>query len=142
MKHIWLLIAMIGFLGGCTGVDTENDQTDVQGLDSVEIRSYKGEKLGSVDDFRENSIKEPQQVGLEDYELEITGLVDSPQRYTYEEVLSHTMYSKVVTLDCVEGWSVKLLWEGVKVMDLLEEAGISRDANTIIFYAHDGYSTS
>jgi DMSO/TMAO reductase YedYZ molybdopterin-dependent catalytic subunit len=42
----------------------------------------------------------------------------------------------------VEGWNVTLLWEGVLVKDLLDEAGILPIANTVIFYALDGYSTS
>jgi len=49
---------------------------------------------------------------------------------------------KVVTIHCVEGWSVKILWEGVKVMDLLEEAGVNERANTVIFHAYDGYTSS
>jgi len=48
----------------------------------------------------------------------------------------------VVTLNCVEGWSVKILWEGVLVKDLLKEVDVLPGARIIIFYAHDGYSTS
>ena len=35
------------------------EQQNIQ-LDAVEIREYQGEKLSSVNDFRENSIKGPQ----------------------------------------------------------------------------------
>ncbi|MGB7061194.1 MAG: molybdopterin-dependent oxidoreductase, partial [Candidatus Zixiibacteriota bacterium] len=49
---------------------------------------------------------------------------------------------KVVTLNCVEGWSVTILWEGVLVRDLIGEAGIDSAAKVIIFHAHDGYSSS
>ncbi len=35
-----------------------------------------------------------------------------------------------------------MLWEGVLVKDLLQEAGVNSNANTVIFYAYDGYSTS
>jgi DMSO/TMAO reductase YedYZ molybdopterin-dependent catalytic subunit len=51
-------------------------------------------------------------------------------------------YQKLVTLDCVEGWSVKILWEGLLVKDLLNEAGIQPNARVVIFHAHDGYTTS
>jgi DMSO/TMAO reductase YedYZ molybdopterin-dependent catalytic subunit len=57
-------------------------------LEGVEIREYEGEKLSSINDFRENSIAGPQQVSLEDYKLEITGLVNEAQTLTYEQVLS------------------------------------------------------
>jgi DMSO/TMAO reductase YedYZ molybdopterin-dependent catalytic subunit len=48
----------------------------------------------------------------------------------------------VVTLNCVEGWSVKLLWEGVLVSDVIEAAVPWEDATVIIFHAYDGYSNS
>lgn len=35
-----------------------------------------------------------------------------------------------------------MLWEGVLVKDLVEEAKASPEANTVIFHAHDGYTTS
>jgi len=111
-------------------------------LPSAEIREYQGEDLSSVNDFRENSIKGPQYVDIGNYTLEISGLVGEPRSYTYDEVLENTRYSKVVTLHCVEGWSAKILWEGVKLEDLLDSAGPDGSANTVIFHAHDGYSSS
>ena len=42
----------------------------------------------------------------------------------------------------MEGWEVNILWEGIKVEDILEIADIKSEAETIIFYAYDGYSTS
>lgn len=43
---------------------------------------------------------------------------------------------------CVEGWDVTILWEGVRVWDVIEESNPLPDANTVIFHAVDGYSTS
>ncbi len=111
-------------------------------LAAVEVRDYQGEKLSSITDFRENSIKGPQHVNISNYRLEIGGLVTTPQNLTYDEVKGFPDYQKVITLHCVEGWDVKILWEGVKVSDLLRKAGPGTDANTVIFYAYDGYSTS
>jgi DMSO/TMAO reductase YedYZ molybdopterin-dependent catalytic subunit len=111
-------------------------------LAASEVRNYQGERLSSVTDFRENSIKGPQQVNMSIYRLEIGGLVTTPQSLTYNEVTALPDYQKVVTLHCVEGWEAKILWEGVKVSDLLNKAGVMTDANTVIFYAYDGYSTS
>lgn len=108
-----------------------------------EVSEYQGQNLSAVDDFRENSIKGPQQVDKETYRLVITGLVNKTIEYTYDEVVNkHQRYEKVVTLHCVEGWDVTILWEGVLVKDLIEEAGIDPRTKVIIFYAYDGYSTS
>lgn len=128
------LILGLVFVLGCT-------QSVIQ-LDSVEIRDYQGERLSSINDFRENSIKGPQYIGIENYTLQVFGLTDNPRNFTYEDVLERQVYSKVVTLYCVEGWNVRLLWEGVLLKDLLEDVGIGSGADTVIFRAYDGYSTS
>ncbi|BES65764.1 molybdopterin-dependent oxidoreductase [Gottschalkiaceae bacterium SANA] len=111
-------------------------------LETVEIQEYKGERLGSIEDFRENSIKGPQVVDIETYQLQITGLVETPLSLSYDEVLEKPLYEKVVQLNCVEGWSVRLLWEGVLMEDLIQEAKPMEEATHVIFYAVDGYATS
>ena len=123
------------------GVDMACDEK--KGLAPVEVREYEGVDLSSITAFRENSIKGPQEIDIESYTLRITGLVTNSTSYTYDEVLSrYQHYKKVVTLDCVEGWSVTILWEGVLVKDLLAEAGPLENAEVLIFHAYDGYTTS
>jgi DMSO/TMAO reductase YedYZ molybdopterin-dependent catalytic subunit len=123
-------------VNGCT-IDRPSE------LGPVEIREYEGENLSSINDFRENSIKGPQHVDLESYQLKITGLVEDSKSYTYDEVINNQKhYEKVVTLDCVEGWSVTILWEGVLVRDVIEEANPLPEAKVVIFHAYDGYTTS
>jgi len=134
------VLAILVIIGGCTMDNGADETTELEG---VEIREYEGEDLSSIDEFIENSIKGPQYVDISEYRLRITGLVENPQSYTYDEVIGgHQNYKKVVTLDCVEGWSVKILWEGVLVKDLLLEAVPLPDAKVVIFHAHDGYTTS
>jgi DMSO/TMAO reductase YedYZ molybdopterin-dependent catalytic subunit len=112
-------------------------------LPGVEVRAYEGKDLSSINDFRENSIKGPQYINASDYRLTVTGLTNSTDVYSYNEVLDRfPHYTKVVTLFCVEGWDVTILWEGVKVSDIIRDAGIDPRANTVIFTAHDGYTTS
>ncbi len=133
-----LLILVSGF--ACAG---DKPVSEPGKLQPVEIREYQGEKLSSIDEFRENSIEGPQNININNYRLKITGLVTNPKTYTYDEVVSNYQnYEKVVTLDCVEGWSVTILWRGLLVRDLRAEAGPSPDAKVVIFYAHDGYTTS
>jgi len=107
------------------------------------LRNYNGTELSSIYDFRENSIKGYQYISKDDYELKITGLVNKTQNFSFDKIInSFTSYKKVVTLYCVEGWEVKLLWEGIRVNDLLDTVNISEDTNTIIFHAVDGFTTS
>ena len=112
-------------------------------LQSVEVREYEGKNLSSVNDFRENSIKGPQYVDIATYELEVNGLVEKPLNFTYEEVIdNYEPYKKVVRLNCVEGWSTDILWEGMLVRDILNDAGVLPEAKTVIFHAYDDYTTS
>ena len=131
-----LYITLTVVLSGCAGGGSVE-------LEGVEISEYQGENLSSVNDFRENSIKGPQHVDIENYQLKVTGLVNNPLAYTYEEVINdYQNYKKVVTLNCVEGWSAKILWEGVLVRDLLDEAETLPGAKVVIFHAYDGYTSS
>ncbi|MCW4031026.1 MAG: molybdopterin-dependent oxidoreductase, partial [Candidatus Bathyarchaeota archaeon] len=108
-----------------------------------EIREYEGQNLSSIGDFKENSIKGPQHVNASTYRLSVTGLVNNSVEYTYDDVINgFQKYQKITTLHCVEGWSVKILWEGLLLEDLLKTTEINPEATVVIFYAYDGYSTS
>jgi DMSO/TMAO reductase YedYZ molybdopterin-dependent catalytic subunit len=145
---IILLIAAVivvagafSLLGGKTQISNPGGGPRV--LTGVEVRSYQGQDLSSINDFRENSIKGPQYINTSDYRLTISGLTNKTSEYTYDDILNNYSHnSKVVTLFCVEGWDTTILWEGVLVRDLIRDAGIDPRANTVIFTAHDGYSTS
>ena len=133
-----IIFAFLGFL-----FFGEKDFNTITELESVEVREYEGEKLSSINDFRENSIRGPQYIDPENYSLKITGLVKNSKNYSYVETLKNNKrYEKVVTLDCVEGWRVNLLWEGILVKDLIESSEPLPEAEVIIFHANDGYTTS
>lgn len=136
---IVIFIAVIGILGLITYNTLMSDPIE---LESVEVDQYEGERLDSINDFRENSIKGPQDIDINEYTLEIFGLVDKTKIFSYGGVLEKQAYTKVIQLNCVEGWSAKILWEGVLVRDLLDDVNISEEANTVIFHAYDGYTTS
>jgi DMSO/TMAO reductase YedYZ molybdopterin-dependent catalytic subunit len=131
---IALVLALVS--AGCLGGQAP------ERLPGVEVREYQGERLSSVNDFRENSIRGPQEVNITTYRLRVDGLVRDEKSFTYGEVLGFPRFGKVVTLFCVEGWDATILWEGVKVSDLIAAAGPDPRANTVIFTAADGYTTS
>jgi DMSO/TMAO reductase YedYZ molybdopterin-dependent catalytic subunit len=132
---IVILISGMGVLQACTNNSGQ--------LNGVEVRQYQGEDLSSVNNFRENSIKGPQYIDISDYQLQVNGLVANSENLTYNDVTENfTDYKKVVRLNCVEGWSVNILWEGVQVRDIINQAGALPDAKVVIFHAYDGYTTS
>lgn len=132
-----LVIGLISFFAINSFINPE-----VTTLDSVQVKNYKGQKLSSINEFHENSIKGPQNVNISNYTLQITGRVQNPRNLTYKDVIARKNYQKVVTLNCVEGWSVTILWQGVLVSELINESKPDSDGKTVIFYAVDGYSTS
>ena len=137
-----VLVAALSF-ATMIGCGSGSEVVETKELNGVEIREYEGKDLSSINAFRENSIKGSQQVNLEDYTLKISGLVHNPAEYTYDEIINnHDAYKKVVSLNCVEGWSATILWEGMLVRELIEKAAPSGDAKVIIFHAYDGYTTS
>lgn len=109
---------------------------------AAEIREYEGIRLDPFDRRYDNSIKGPQTIDKNTYRLEVTGLVERPQRLTYDQVLALPHIKKVFTLHCVEGWDETLLYEGVLLNDILAIAGPTPGVKTVIFYAADGYSSS
>ncbi len=144
IKRIWpfflILVLVVPLVASCVpAVATDN----ITRLKSIELKDYQGERLSSIADLRENSIKGPQHIDISQYRLEVTGLVKNPIEFTYDQVINeNNKYEKVVWLNCVEGWSANILWEGVLVRDVIDAASPLPDANTVIFYAYDGYSTS
>ncbi len=134
-----MAVFMALILAGC---QSNNVSDSLRELAATEVKEYQGKDLSSILDFRENSIAGPQYIDIESYTLAIKGLVESPREYTYDEVLEKPAYTKLVTLNCVEGWSVDILWQGVLLADLFEDVGVSEAANTVIFHSYDGYTTS
>jgi DMSO/TMAO reductase YedYZ molybdopterin-dependent catalytic subunit len=136
---IGLVVLVLVSIGAC---GNGAEQETVERVESRELREYDGIKLSSVNDFRENSIKGPQHIDQDSVRLTITGLVDTARTYAYDDIVNRLTRKKIVTLNCVEGWSVTILWQGVLLEDLISEAGVDPAANTVKFHAHDGYSTS
>lgn len=148
LKKNFLFIAvaiMTVVLASCQTGNTNPgsaSKDSLQELAATEVKEYQGKDLSSILDFRENSIEGTQYIDIDSYTLKISGLVENTMDYTYDQVLEKKEYSKVVTLNCVEGWKVDILWEGVLLEELFDDVAIKEKANTVIFHSYDGYTTS
>jgi len=108
-----------------------------------EVREYQGQNLSAISDVYQNAIGGTQNIDPATYHLTIAGLVNATLDYTYDEAINnHQTYQKVVTIYCVEGWHAKILWGGILVKDLLQDAGVQSNATVAIFHASDGYTTA
>lgn len=117
--------------------------TPIADYTRIEIREYEGKRLDSIADEPENSIKGPQSVDTTSFRLQVDGLVRRPLSLPYSEVIAMHSEKKVIDLNCVEGWTVTYLWQGVPLADLIEKAGgADPSAKVLIFHCVDGYTSS
>jgi len=133
-----MVLVMISITSGCLSEKGNPGTYD----NETESLSYEGKALIPIAQQRNNAIKGTQYIDRESYRLQVNGLVENPLNLTYEEITGFPQNSKFVDLNCVEGWSFTAKWTGVRIADLLEEAGSMENATTVIFYSADGYSTS
>ncbi len=149
MKRLLALLWIVLLLTACaappgdsTGEPDAVTSATMKRYREGELREYNGTKLDPAVGPRDNSIKGVQQVDISSYQLVVDGLVDTPASYTYEQVKALPGEQRLVTIYCVEGWNATILWKGVTLKSLFETAGVQPEANTVIFHATDGYTTS
>lgn len=80
-----------------------------------------------------------------DWRLRIHGMVDNEITLTYQDLLDRAMTEAWVTLCCVSnevGGDLigNAFWSGVRVADLLAEAGVSPDADAVRQTSDDGWN--
>ncbi len=144
LRLTFIFIISTLFLSSCSSVEDEDtiSSSTMSRFRENEIMEYQGARLDPAVGPRDNSISGVQEVDIETYQLNITGLVDQSVTLTYEEVLALDKYQRLITLYCVEGWDATIFWEGAFISDIMNLAGVKAEANTVIFKAVDGYTTS
>lgn len=149
-QMVWMMLGLL-LVSGCAARETSAEETKPADAVSAatmtryrdgELRQYNGETLDPAVGPRDNSIKGVQTVDLSTYQLTIDGLVNQAQTLTYEQVTAMQSEERLLRLYCVEGWNANILWQGVLLETLIESASPKDEANTVIFHAVDGYTTS
>ncbi|AKB29397.1 TMAO/DMSO reductase [Methanosarcina siciliae T4/M] len=141
MKPIHSLLIFSVVFTAFSGCVSDRGGTGVYD-NQTETLSYQGQQLTPIAQQRNNAIKGTQYIDRENCRLQVDGLVENPRNFTYEEITGLPQTSKVVDLNCVEGWSFNAKWTGVKIAEIFDEVGVMDNATTVIFYSADGYSTS
>jgi hypothetical protein len=86
----------------------------------------------------------PPKVDAKTWRLELTGLVKQPLSLTLDQIRAFPSVSQAVTLSCISNLVGGDLigttyWTGVKVKDVLNEAGLLSNASEIAMESADGY---
>ncbi|MHB8599602.1 MAG: molybdopterin-dependent oxidoreductase [Ktedonobacteraceae bacterium] len=81
------------------------------------------------------------------WRLTVDGEVEHPLTFTYQELLAQPMQQQYESMMCVSNevggpYMSNALWEGVRLQDLLNQAGVKAGAVKVVFYAVDDYSDS
>ena len=82
---------------------------------------------------------------LATWQLSVTGMVDRPLTFTYDELLTMPLHEQYVTISCVsnrvgENLVGNALWTGVRLKDVLEAAGVQQGATQIIGRSVDRFT--
>ncbi len=77
-----------------------------------------------------------------EWSLQVSGAVDSPRTFSWEEFRSLPTETQRQDFHCVTGWSrFDCMFTGVSFPTLAQAVGVSTDAVHVLFSAADGYTT-
>lgn len=74
------------------------------------------------------------------WSLQVRGAVARPIKLAYAEVLDLSTSEVTATLDCTGGWYTVQTWRGVRLKDLLSQAGLRPEAKGIILRGVANYT--
>jgi DMSO/TMAO reductase YedYZ molybdopterin-dependent catalytic subunit len=85
-------------------------------------------------------------VGVEDWTLQVTGMVDNPFELTFDQLQRYEIVEADVTLACVSnevGGNLvgNARWRGVRLADVLADARVQPGADQLVGRAVDGFTT-
>lgn len=81
-------------------------------------------------------------IAPDEYRLEVSGLVDRPLVLSLGDLQAMPRTKLVRDFQCVTGWRVDdVHWEGVRLSDVLDAAGVSTKARALTFDSYDGADT-
>jgi DMSO/TMAO reductase YedYZ molybdopterin-dependent catalytic subunit len=84
-------------------------------------------------------------VDVETWSVSVTGMVDRPLTFTYDEVLAMPLFEQYVTIACVSnevggGLVGNAKWTGVRLREVLDIAGVSSSASQLVGRSVDGFT--
>lgn len=94
-------------------------------------------------DFPVLSLGPTPDVTVDNWKLEIEGLVGSPKSFTWVEFQALPKTVMKTDIHCVTKWSkLETEWQGVSLDYLMELTKVSKSATHLIAHSFDGYSTN
>ena len=111
-------------------------------LISVGLNHFSRTIITPNDLFFELEIGEIPEIQIDEWTLNITGVVDNELIFNYENLTQMDSVKIIATLECVDAPFGTAEWEGVPLINILELAGLLVTAQDLVFYAADNYTDS
>lgn len=111
------------------------------------VPGTRPELTPNADFYRIDINTMPPVINAQEWQLELTGLVDTPITLTLDELRSRPAYSQAITLECISNpiggdLTSTSVWTGLRLKDLLEEAGLKAGALEVSIESIDGFYES
>ncbi len=103
----------------------------------VEATEYLGKKLTPIRDQLNNAVRGTQYINKDTYRLTVDGLVDRPLSLSYIDLQAYPQISRLMDLNCVEGWDFTAKWTGPALTAILGDAGVKPEARIAVFNSAD-----
>ncbi len=127
-----LIVTLI--LAGCR---TQAPTSNPNATGEVEATEFQGKKLTPIKDQNNNALKGTQYIDKATYKLTVDGLVDHPLSLSYADLQAYPQISKLMDLDCVEGWNFTAKWTGPALNAIFTDSKVKPEAKIAIFYSTD-----
>jgi len=84
-------------------------------------------------------------INLEKWKVRVHGMVDTPIELTYNDLTSLPQVERMITLSCVSNpvggrYIGNAIWQGVRLRDVLNRAGVRSDAEQVFSRSADGWT--
>ncbi len=134
--------AVAGLVGLITWQSTEavTARAGWEGAD----RRFTGSKIRgrfSGNDYPTvNWLSDPRPViDADEWRLRVDGLVERELELDFDEFNAFEHVDHDAILDCTGGWYTEQRWTGVRLSDVLDQAGVPSDARSVVVHSETGY---
>jgi DMSO/TMAO reductase YedYZ molybdopterin-dependent catalytic subunit len=122
-------------------MNSERDPADNAGSPRREPRLPPGQVL--TDKWPVLHYGPVPEVDLAAWDFRVHGHVERPARWTNEEFRALPRVQVTSDIHCVTRWSrYDNLWEGVRVRDILAQAGVKPNARFVVVHAEQGFTSN
>ena len=82
-------------------------------------------------------------IELADWKLDLTGLVEAPASFTWDEFMALPQVTTTNDIHCVTAWSkFDNVWSGVAVSEVLKHVQLKPETKHVMLHSYGGYTTN